>query len=173
MNQNLTKIKKIKLLLSDVDGVLTDGGMYYSNSGEFLKKFNTRDAFGIEILEKFGIPTILITRENSIIVKKRASKIKVKELFSGIMEKEKLLEQNLKKYNLNFSEIAYIGDDLNDLKIIKKIGFSASPNDAVNYVRKNVDYICKCNGGNGALREFIDYIILKKGFSLDDIINNL
>ncbi|RZD37239.1 MAG: 3-deoxy-D-manno-octulosonate 8-phosphate phosphatase [Thaumarchaeota archaeon] len=165
MNQNLTKIKKIKLLLSDVDGVLTDGGMYYSNSGEFLKKFNTRDAF--------GIPTILITRENSIIVKKRAAKIKVKELFSGIMEKEKLLEKISKKYNLSFSEIAYIGDDLNDLKIIKKIGFSASPNDAVNYVRKNVDYICKCNGGNGALREFIDYIILKKGFSLDDIINNL
>ena len=115
----------------------------------------------------------MITRENSTIVKKRASKIKIKELFSGITEKEKLVEKISKKYDLDFSEIAYIGDDLNDLKIIKKIGFSASPNDAINYVKKNVDYVCKSNGGDGALREFIDYIVLKKGFSLNDIINNL
>ena len=109
------KCKKINLVISDVDGVLTDGGMYYSDKGEIMKKFNTRDGMGVELLLNNGIKTILITRENSIIVKKRARKIRVEEIYTGIKKKKKLLPKICKKYKVSLEEIAYIGDDINDL----------------------------------------------------------
>ena len=152
--------QKIKLVLSDVDGVLTDGCMYYSDKGEAMKKFNTRDSMGMELLKEIKIPTIMITRENSQIVKQRAKKIKI-ELFSGILDKNLLLPKICKKFNVHPSEIAYIGDDVNDYEIMSNIGFSAAPNDAVEKICNSVDYVCKLNGGHGAFREFAEIIILK------------
>lgn len=153
------KCRKIKLLISDVDGILTDGGMYYSEKGEVLKKFNTRDGMGIELLSKKGVKTILMTKENSNIVKSRAKKIKVAATYLGISTKEKHLTKICKKFSVNNEQIAYIGDDVNDLEIIKKVGFSVAPDDAVFQVRKKVDYVCKTKGGDGVLREVADFIL--------------
>ena len=154
----IQKCKKIKLVISDVDGVLTDGGMYYSEKGEVLKKFNTRDGMAIKLLEN-GIKTILITQENSKIVKARAKKIKASGVFIGISKKELLLPKICKKYNVSNSEIAYIGDDLNDNKIMKKVGFSATPSDGIAEIKLVSDYVCKIKGGHGAFREFCDLIL--------------
>jgi len=156
-----SKCKKIKLILSDVDGVLTDGGMYYSDQGEIMKKFNTRDGMAILLLEK-NIPTILISGENSKIVIARAKKIHAAEALIGIKNKEILLPKLCKKYNVKNSEIAYIGDDLNDFKIMEKVGFSVTPNDGIEKIKKIADYICKKNGGEGAFREMADLILQYK-----------
>ena len=156
--QIVQKCKKIKVIISDVDGVLTDGGMYYSEKGEVLKKFNTRDGMAIKLLEN-GIKTILITGENSRIVKARAKKIKASSAFIGISKKELLLPKICKKYNVSNSEIAYIGDDLNDYKIMKKVGFSATPSDGIAEIKLVSDYVCKIKGGHGAFREFCDLIL--------------
>tara|TARA_B110000014_G_C19774357_1_gene402851 strand:- start:104 stop:598 length:495 start_codon:yes stop_codon:yes gene_type:complete len=156
--QIVQKCKKIKIIISDVDGVLTDGGMYYSEKGEVLKKFNTRDGMAIKLLEN-GIKTILITGENSKIVKARAKKIKASSVFIGISKKELLLPKICKKYNVSNSEIAYIGDDLNDYKIMKKVGFSATPSDGIAEIKLVSDYVCKIKGGHGAFREFCDLIL--------------
>jgi len=154
--------KDIKLVISDVDGVLTDGGMYYSHNGEIMKKFHTHDGMAVELLLKNNIYTILMTKEKSQIVKKRASKIKIKETFSGVLEKEKLLEKICSKYSLKPKNIAYIGDDVNDIEIMKLVGFTASPNDGISEVKKIVQYICENNSGKGAFREFVDLIISNK-----------
>jgi len=155
--------KKIKIVLSDVDGVLTDGGMYYSNKGESLKKFNTKDGMGVELLLEKNIKTILITRENSTITKKRSTKIKIKKLYQGIKNKEKILSLICLENNVKFIEIAYIGDDVNDIDIMKKVGLSCCPADAIPNVKKISTLISSKNGGDGCFREFADYII--KNFS--------
>ena len=155
------KSKKIKLILSDVDGVLTDGGMFYSEQGEEIKKFNTRDGMGVELLKKNGIDTIFITKENSKISKNRAKKLNVK-IFLGIQNKEKKLKDISKMFKIKPESIAYIGDDVNDLSIMKLVGFSATPNDGVDEVKKIADYVCQNNGGEGAFREFANFIINNK-----------
>jgi YrbI family 3-deoxy-D-manno-octulosonate 8-phosphate phosphatase len=147
---------KIKLFAMDVDGVLTDGGMYYSEEGEVMKKFNARDGMGIELLRKNGIIPVIITKENSKIVITRAEKLKVKEIYIGVENKLKVIEELVERYNLSFDEIAYIGDDINDIPLLKKVGLSCCPFDAVNEVKKIVKYVCKTKGGEGAVREVVD-----------------
>ena len=154
----ISKCRLIKLMITDVDGVLTDGGMYYSEKGESLKKFNTRDAMGMELLKEINIPTLLITRENSKIVQKRAKKIKVM-LYMNIKNKELLLPKICKKYNVKLQNIAYIGDDVNDLEIMKQIGFSGTPQDAMDEIKNISDYVCSLRGGEGSFREFANLII--------------
>ena len=160
MHSNIRKkLKKIKLVLTDVDGVLTDGGMYYTKDGEFMKKFNTKDSMGMELLLTYKIKTAMITRQNSKVVKKRAKKIKVTELYSGILNKKMLLPKILKKYNVKRDQVAYIGDDINDIEIMKSVGFSATPSDGIIQLQKISNYVCKFKGGDGAFREFADVII--------------
>ena len=158
----LKKLKKIRLLISDVDGVLTDGGMYYSEKGEILKKFNAKDGMGVEILLRSKVKTILLTRENSNIVKKRGSKIKAAATYIGTFNKESQLQKICKKFQVSLAEIAYIGDDLNDLEIMRLVGFAAVPSDGIKDLRKIADYVCKNNGGNGAFREIADLIVLSR-----------
>ena len=155
-------LKKIKIVLTDVDGVLTDGGMYYSSDGDIMKKFHARDGMGISVLKRNGIPTVIITKEKSEIVKKWASKMNVDKLFQGIKEKEKLLPKLCRLYNLKEENIAYIGDDVNDLKIMKKIGFSVTPKDGNIEVKKIANHISKIKGGDGVLREICDLLISTK-----------
>ena len=163
MNKNLLeKCKKIKLVISDVDGVLTDGGMYYSEKGEELKKFNTKDGMAVELLQKNEIPVILMTKEKSKIVLQRAKKIQIKKSYIGITNKEEKLVEICKKFKVGLKNIAYIGDDINDLEIMKKVGFSASPNNAINQVKRKSHYICKLNGGEGVLREVTELILSTK-----------
>ena len=152
----------VKVVITDVDGVLTDGGMFYSTNGEMLKKFNTRDGMGIEILRNNNIPVIIMTREKSKIVISRAKKLLISDVNVGIKKKETLLPKICKKYQINKENIAYIGDDINDLEILKQVGFSASPSDGITIIKKESDYICKAKGGEGVLREVADLIISYK-----------
>ena len=153
------KCIQIKLVITDVDGVLTDGGMYYSKNGEMLKKFNTRDGMGVQLLHNNKIPVIIITGEKSEIVLSRAKKLLIKEVFIGIKKKELLLPKICKKFKIKESNIACIGDDLNDLNILEQVGFSASPKDGMAIIKKKSNYVCKAKGGEGVLREIADMII--------------
>ena len=155
----ITKCKKINILLTDVDGVLTDGGMYYSSKGDVMKKFHARDGMGVTLLRKKGIPTIIVTKEKTDMVRKWANKMKVVELFDGIQNKEKIVDVICKKYKVSVDQIGYIGDDVNDIELLKKVGFSATPKDGIIKVQKIVDYVCKKNGGKGAFREIADLLI--------------
>jgi len=162
MNQQLSqKCKKIKIVLTDVDGVLTDGGMYYTKEGEAMKKFHTRDGMAVTLLRKHNIPTIIVTKEKTKIVKQWATKMKVEKLYDGIQNKESIVEVICKKYKVHANEIAYIGDDVNDIELLKKVGFSATPNDAIKETKKISHYVCKAGGGTGAFRELTDLILEK------------
>ena len=137
------KFSQIKLLAMDVDGVLTDGSMYYSENGDELKRFNTRDGMGIQLLKENGIKIAIITKENTKLVERRANKLKVDNLFQGVENKLLALEELKNKYNLDYSEIAYIGDDINDIPVLKKVGISICPGDAIIDVKRVCNYIAK------------------------------
>ncbi|MDF1612721.1 KdsC family phosphatase [Stygiobacter electus] len=157
------RASKIKLLLTDVDGVLTDTGVYYSANGEELKRFSIRDGMGVERLRTIvDVETGIVTRENTNIVSTRAKKLKIEELHLGVIEKENILNEILERKKLKSSEVAFIGDDTNDIGIIKKVGLSACPNDAMQHVKKICDIILDNKGGNGAFREFAELIIESK-----------
>lgn len=151
----------IKLFGCDVDGTLTDAGMYYTENGDELKKFNTRDGMGIKLLRESGIITLIITSENTKIVENRAKKLKVDYLYQGVQNKLEIIEDLLKKLNIDKSEFAYIGDDINDKEILEFAGLKACPNDAMEII-KNIDniLIMSKKGGEGTVREFIDCYIL-------------
>jgi len=154
------KATKIKLVLTDNDGVLTDTGVYYSEKGEELKRFSIRDGMGVERLRDLVmIPTGIITGELSGTVKKRAEKLQITELYLGIKEKHKIFRDILAKNKLKPENIAFIGDDMNDYELLKLVGFSAAPSDAIEEIKKIVDYVCTNKGGNGAFREFAELII--------------
>ncbi|MGE5437270.1 MAG: KdsC family phosphatase [Syntrophothermus sp.] len=156
----IEKARKVKLVLTDNDGVLTDTGVYYSDKGEELKRFSIRDGMGVvRLREILGIETGIITGELSGSVKKRAEKLKITELFLGAKEKHKLLEEIVKRNKIKPENIGYIGDDVNDIEMMKLVGFTASPGDAMIDVRSIVDYVCEQKGGNGAFREFAELII--------------
>lgn len=156
------KPNKIKLFLTDCDGCLTDDGMYYSTEGELLKKFNTRDGKGFELLKKHGILTGIITGENSAIVKKRAEKLKVDELYLGVHDKLAVLQELLHKYNLNANEVAYVGNDVNDIDILKACGLGFAPMNSDESVLNIADVKLHNYGGHGAVREAIDIILSKE-----------
>lgn len=160
-NKNLEeKAKKIKLVLTDNDGVLTDTGVYYSEKGEELKRFSIRDGMGVERLRNLiNIKTVIITGELSGSVKKRAEKLKIDELYLGAKSKESLLDEILKKNSLKRENIAFIGDDVNDIELIKIVGLTAAPADAMQDILEIVDYVCEHKGGNGAFREFAELLI--------------
>jgi len=161
--QILKKASKIKLLITDVDGVLTDTGVYYSAKGEELKRYSIRDGMGIERLKNLvNVETAIMTRENTDIVKSRANKLKITKLFMGILEKEKTLNEILTNSNLEVEEVAYMGDDTNDVEIMKLVGLSACPNDATKFAKDVSDLIVESKGGNGALRDFVELIIEAK-----------
>lgn len=147
---------RIKLLAIDVDGVLTDGGMYYSENGDELKKFNTRDGMGIQLLKENGVKIAIITKEKTRLIERRSKKLCVDDLFQGIENKLFALEELKNKYSLNYSDIAYIGDDINDIPILKKVGIAMCPNDAIIDVKKLCNYIAKRKGGEGVVREFYE-----------------
>ena len=161
-NELKKKCEKVKLVITDVDGVLTDGGMYYSDKGDIMKKFHARDGMGVTLLRKEKIPTIIITKEKTKIVKEWSKKMSIDYLYDGIQNKFSLLKKIIKKYNIQPENIAFIGDDVNDSELLKHVGLSASPSDGGLEAKKNSDYICKNNGGNCAFREFADLILTYK-----------
>ena len=152
----------IKLIVLDVDGTLTDGKITYSSSGEELKNFDVKDGLAIASwTKKYNKKVAIITGRDSSIVQKRALELGITHIYQGIHNKDEVLENILKKENLSWNEVAGIGDDLNDYKMLQKVGLSFCVADAVNDIKSSVDIITKSNGGYGAVREMIEYIIKK------------
>ena len=152
-------LQRIRLFATDVDGVLTDAGMYYSESGDEWKKFNTRDGMGIKLLQRAGIITAIVTQERTKLVARRAEKLTIPELHQGVMDKLTVIREMAARHGLTLSQVAYIGDDINDLETLKEVGFSASPADGLPDIVAAVDYVCQKKGGEGAVREIIEMIL--------------
>lgn len=153
------KLKKIRALLLDVDGVLTDGAIIYGADGIELKVFDSQDGYGIVNAINHGIRVGIITARKSEVVERRAADLGIVDLYQGSLDKLTPYQKVKEKYELEDSEIAYIGDDLLDLPLLQRVGFSAAPANAVRDVKMKVDYVAKERGGHGAVREIIDVIL--------------
>jgi 3-deoxy-D-manno-octulosonate 8-phosphate phosphatase (KDO 8-P phosphatase) len=151
------------MLLLDVDGVMTDGGIYYSDSGEEMKKFNIQDGYGIVKLQRSGVKVGIITGRVSKIVERRANELGINEVHQNLEDKLEAYDRLKAKLSLHDSEIAYVGDDEFDLPVLERVEFSAAPADAVEDVKKKVSYVCARRGGEGAVREVIDLILQSRG----------
>ncbi|MGI6341496.1 MAG: KdsC family phosphatase [Bacteroidales bacterium] len=152
-----------KLVITDIDGVWTDGGMYYDQTGNEWKKFNTADSAGVLFLHLLDIPVAIITGEETEIVKRRAEKLKIDYLHMGVKNKLKVAEDLCNTLNITLNDVAYIGDDLNDMGLLKKAGLSAAPSNAPKYVKDIVDLVIDIKGGDGAFRAFVEDILQKTG----------
>lgn len=150
-------LKSLKYWVLDVDGTLTDGGIYYSDTGAEIKKFNVKDGTGILLAQEAGMKIIVITGRESQSTKRRMRELGVDFLFQNVKNKAKFLEKFSIDYNIKVEEMGYIGDDLNDLESMRLVGFSACPADACEEVKKMADYISPVKGGYGAVREIIEY----------------
>ena len=155
-------LKRIRALVLDVDGVLTDGGMYYSEAGDELKKFHTRDGVGFNLLQKAGVVVGIITNENVELVRRRAEKLHLDECSCGGGDKLAIVRALCEKYSLGLDEVAFVGDDVFDLSVIKAVGFGCAVRDAIPEVRAAADYITSVDGGRGALREVAELILASK-----------
>jgi 3-deoxy-D-manno-octulosonate 8-phosphate phosphatase (KDO 8-P phosphatase) len=158
-NPDLTKIE---CLLMDMDGCLTNGQIIYTSSGEDIKVFHTHDGFGITRGKKFGLKFAVISGMKSGVNKRRVDKLKIDDLFEDIDDKLIPFMELQKKYNMTADNFAYIGDDDFDIPLLEEVGFSCCPANAMDEVKKHVNYVCKKNGGEGAIREVIDLFLKAK-----------
>lgn len=156
-----------KLILTDIDGVWTDGGMYYDQEGMELKKFHTYDSAGVLFAHHLGIPVGILTGENTNIVKRRADKLKIDYLYLGCKDKVAVAKELCSQLNITMQDVAYIGDDINDIKLLVIAGWSGVPSSAPPYIRSLSNVVLQKSGGCGAFREFIEKIFG------DEIINNI
>lgn len=151
---------KIKIFLSDVDGVLTDGGMYYTENGDEFKKFSCYDGMGMKLLQKKGFKVGILTSEDRLINRNRAKKLSLDYDFHGIENKFQFINDFCEKENVKMSEIAYVGDDINCLELLSNVGIAACPTNAVNKIKSIPNIILlKSSGGNGAFREFAELFL--------------
>ena len=157
------KAQSIKLLALDVDGILTDGRIYYGNSGEELKAFNIKDGLGIKLLQSAGVSVAIITGRKSAIVDRRAKELGISEVIQGREDKREALEELCQRYKLTVTECAYMGDDLPDLGAINAAGLGMTVADASAAVRGAAQWCSAHNGGNGAVREACEFILQAKG----------
>ena len=163
---------QIKLVASDIDGVWTDGGLYYDSQGNELKKFNVKDGAGIKLLKMAGIPVCVITAKNSPMVEKRAKELQVDYLYQGIEDKTGTITTLLETLDVDFDEMAYIGDDFNDVPLLRKAGLSAVPADTSRIIQQEADWVLSKKGGEGVFREFIEKILIKLE-TFDTVYNRL
>lgn len=155
------KAKEIKLLICDVDGVMTDGGMYYTESGDYFKKYNAKDGMGIIKLQQKGIQVGIISSSfTGEMVQQRAKTLKIERVYVGERAKIDVLEEWCKELNLSMNQIAMVGDDINDLGIFTKVGLKFCPADAVQVMKVNADVVLNAKGGQGCVRELIDNYLL-------------
>lgn len=159
------------LVITDIDGVWTDGGMYYDQTGNEWKKFNTSDSAGVLFLRKLNIPLAIFTGEDTEIVKRRAEKLKITHLYQGVKNKLECAQKLCANLGIGLDRVAYIGDDLIDLELLSRVGFSAAPANAPDYVKAKVHYVTSRKGGDGAFREFVEYMLQRDG-ALDDLVNS-
>ena len=170
LNLNYEYMNLPKLILTDIDGVWTDGGMYYDQTGNEWKKFNTYDSAGVLLAHKFQIPVGIVTGEKTNIVQRRAEKLKIDFLYQGIKDKLEVVNLIAHKLNISLKEIAYIGDDINDIKVLQQVGFSGVPASASEYIKTLATFKLTKKGGEGVFREFVEQLLLKN-MSSADIIN--
>ena len=174
MNENypssvLKAAQKIKLLLLDVDGVLTDGRLYYGNNGEELKAFNIQDGLGIKLLQQAGIRVGIITGRSSSLVQRRADELDITPLVQGREDKLTALTELLEQLDFNLEEIAFIGDDLPDLAVIRRVGLGITPANGSQLVASQALWQATKNGGDGAVREVAELILSSQG-KLDSLL---
>jgi len=153
------RIQKIKMIIMDVDGTLTDGSLLVLPDGEELKSYNVKDGTGILLARLAGLKTAIITGKISKSLEKRAEKLQITEVHQGILDKKRILTEIQDKNDLKKEHIAYIGDDLGDLEVIKSVGLAAAVADAHPEIKKHCHFICHNPGGKGAVREFIEFIL--------------
>ena len=153
------KIPEIKMFVTDCDGCLTDGGMYYSENGDELKRFNALDGMGFRLLREKGILTGVITGEKKELNRRRSKKLNLDILEQGVQDKLCMVEKLCQKYDISLQNVAYIGDDINDLDVIKAVGFGCSVPNGIEEVKKAAMYVTKRWGGQGAVREVIDKVL--------------
>ena len=174
MNNNLELIalaSKIKLVAFDVDGVMTDGSLTFLEDGREIKTYNAKDGLGVVMLGRAGIITSIITARNNNVVKVRAGQIDIKELYMGQKNKVVALHELCEKYNLKLSEVAYMGDDLPDICVLKEVGLKCCPNDAVKKVKEECNFISEYNVWRGAVRELCDFILKSQNITYEMISN--
>ncbi|MCE3280298.1 MAG: 3-deoxy-D-manno-octulosonate 8-phosphate phosphatase, YrbI family [Bacteroidetes bacterium] len=160
-----------KLIITDIDGVWTDGGMYYDQTGNEWKKFNTSDSAGIIFARMLNIPVAIMTGEKTSIVDRRAAKLKIEHIFQGVKNKLKCSHELCEKLGISIQEVAFIGDDINDINLLRNIGISGVPANAPDYVKAYAGYVTTKKGGEGAFREFVEYIIKTHG-NFEDVLNS-
>ncbi len=161
--QSIVKAEKIRLLALDVDGVLTDGGLYIGAGGETCKRFNVQDGLAISCALRNNLTVAIITGRQSEIVCRRAAELGITEIYQGIKDKREMLEELAAKHSLQLTEVAYMGDDLNDLPALNIAGLACAPENAVQEVKDLADFIAAKKGGEGAVREVIETILKAKG----------
>jgi 3-deoxy-D-manno-octulosonate 8-phosphate phosphatase (KDO 8-P phosphatase) len=155
----MKKAGKIKLLMLDVDGVMTDGSIILDKNGNELKRFHVRDGHGIKMIERAGIKVAIITGRKSKVVEIRAKELGITEVYQKIFKKSVVFEKLIKKYKCRDENVAFMGDDVVDRELLKRAGLSAAPADAEDEAKKLADFVAKRNGGRGAVREFTDLIL--------------
>ncbi len=162
---------KVKLVITDIDGVWTDGGMYYDRQGNEWKKFNTSDSAGVLFLKDADIPLVILTGENSEIVLKRAEKLNVERVFIGVKNKLDKARQLCKEMGISLEEeVAFIGDDINDAYLLQKAALSAAPANACDYIKNIANWNLTKKGGEGVFREFVEKLLMEMNL-FDKIIN--
>lgn len=152
-----------KIIITDIDGVWTDGGMYYDQSGNEWKKFNTSDSAGVLWCRFLEIPVVIVTGEDTEIVRRRAQKLKIEHAFHGIKDKVQTVDKLLQELKFSWEEVAFIGDDINDYHMLKKVGFSCCPANSPSYIKSIVDHVVDVKGGDGAFRAFVEHIMVSTG----------
>ncbi len=157
------KMKMVTLLVLDVDGVLTDGKIIIDDLGNESKNFNVRDGHGLKLLMRSGIDVVFLTGRESEVVKHRADELGIKDVYQGVRDKAKVLGEMLASKGLSGECVAYVGDDIVDIPVFRMVGFSAAVADALDYVKANADYVTVNEGGNGAVREICEMILIACG----------
>jgi len=152
-----------KLIVTDIDGVWTDGGMYYDQTGNEWKKFNTSDSAGVLWCRLNDIPVAIVTGEETEIVRRRAEKLKIDHLYLGVKNKIQVLETLMVELGIEWKDVAYIGDDINDYLVLQKVGHSGCPDNAPEYIKSIVHSVIPVKGGDGAFRAFVEMILMKEG----------
>ncbi len=158
---------RIRLLALDVDGVLTDGGMYYGVDGEVLKRFNTRDAQGVALVQREGLLTAIITREQTQIAVRRAEKMKISEIHVGALDKLTVLREIVQRNGLELGQVCYVGDDIHDVAVMREVGLAVAVADATARPRSAAHFITQSAGGQGAVREVCELLLEAQGRSND------
>ncbi|MBP7342058.1 MAG: HAD-IIIA family hydrolase [Smithellaceae bacterium] len=157
------KLAKIKMLILDVDGVMTDGGILMDSDGREMKKFNVRDGHGLVMIQRHGIQVAILTGRTSAVVEHRARDLRISEVYQGALNKKEVFATILEKNRLAPEEIAYMGDDIVDIPVLKMVGFSAAVADALDVVKRSVDFVTVQPGGKGAVREVCEMLLMAQG----------